>query len=129
MKKKVNYPIYKVANNPLADRQLSDPADEKAEKEAKANTLYDMKVERRDRIAKKLQEIYAGRYGYRKTASGGWRERDEPNEKEMMRQSDAIDKLMKSKQQKQTTPVSPDAARERLKAKGILPIKKKKDND
>ena len=64
----------------------------------------------------KIEEIYGGRYGYRQTASGGWRERDEPDEAEQLRQSDAIQAQMDARRKA--------AAKAKLAASGKLPIKK-----
>jgi len=65
--------------------------------------------------SKQLSKIYDEQYGYRKTASGKWRERDEPSEREQFRQSDAIQK----RQQQRKAAVS----RERLKATNKVPTK------
>jgi len=66
-------------------------------------------------VSSRLQEIYAGRYGYRKTASGNWRERDEPNAAEQDRQNDAIQKMLHKKKVEQS--------KARLKAASKVPIK------
>jgi len=63
----------------------------------------------------KLSKIYDEQYGYRKTASGKWRERDEPDEREQLRQADAINKRQ---QQRKAA-----ASRERLKATNKVPTK------
>jgi hypothetical protein len=73
------------------------------------------KEENSSRALTKLQEIYAGRYGYRKTASGNWRERDEPDEAEQDRQNDAIQKMLHTKKVEQS--------KARLKAANKVPIK------
>lgn len=73
--------------------------------------------ELRERVTKRLQEIYGGRYGYRQTASGGWRERDEPDAETQYRQSDAINRALQKKRQ--------EASRERLKAAGKVPTRVK----
>jgi len=64
---------------------------------------------------RQLSKIYEGMYGYRKTASGKWREHDEPNEREQLRQADAIHKRQ---QQRKAA-----ASRERLKAANKVPTK------
>ena len=55
-------------------------------------------------------------YGYRSTASGNRVERGEPNEKEQLRQSDAIRKNELARMKK--------ASLERLKAKNAVPTRK-----
>jgi len=65
--------------------------------------------------SKQLSKIYDEQYGYRKTASGKWRERDEPSEREQFRQSDAI---QKRQQQRKAAD-----SRERLKATNKVPTK------
>ena len=109
--------VGKVANNPRFDKFHSarNGMDAKAIKDAEENTLYDMKQLVRDRVSKRLQEIYGGKYGYRQTASGRFRERDEPDEAEQDRQNDAIQKMLQKKKAA--------AGRERLKTKGAVPIK------
>lgn len=66
-------------------------------------------------VSSRLQEIYAGRYGYRKTASGIWRDIDEPDEGAQYRQNDAIQKMLYKKKIEQ-----PKA---RLNAANRIPIK------
>lgn len=85
------------------------------------NQLELSKKEELNRKGKKtardfLKEIYSKGYGSRQTASGRWRERDEPDEAEQLRQADAINKMMTSKKREQ--------AKARLQAKGIMPIKR-----
>lgn len=65
-----------------------------------------------------IDEVYAGRYGYRTTMSGRRVAMDEPNEKEQFRQSDAIQKSMQKKRAL--------ASRERLKAANKVPLKQGK---
>lgn len=109
--------IGNVANNPRYDKEygLDKSGDGDMIKQAKERTLYGSNDDRRNRITKRLQEIYAGRYGYRQTASGRWRERDEPNAAEQDRQADAINKMMLKRKAA--------ASRERLKSKGAIPTK------
>ena len=109
--------IGNVANNPRYDGEygLDSGWDADAIKKEKEDILYGGDETQRNRITKRLKEIYAGRYGYRKTASGKWRENDEPNEKEQFRQADAINKLM---QQKKSA-----ASRERLKIADKVPTR------
>ena len=71
--------------------------------------------ENSNRVSSRLQEIYVGRYGYRKTSSGNWRERDEPNAAEQDRQNDAIQKMLHRKKVEQS--------KARLKAANKVPIK------
>ena len=102
--------VGKVANNPRYDKKygIDTGMDAKEIKKAKKNTLYDM-------TDVYVKEIYGGRYGYRQTASGRYRERDEPDDETQLRQADAIRKSLQLKKQK--------ASRERLKAKGKVPAK------
>ncbi len=67
-----------------------------------------------------IEEIYGGRYGYRQTASGRWRERDEPDEAEQLRQSDEIQAQMAARRKA--------AAKAKLAASGKLPVKKKQES-
>jgi len=90
---------------PNASKQLSKIYDEQ----------YGGDIAKRNRITTRLTEIYGGRYGYRQTASGRWRERDEPDSAEQDRQADAINKMM--------TKRKAAASRERLKSKGAVPVK------
>ena len=69
------------------------------------------------RVSERLQEIYEGRYGYRQTASGKWRERDEPDTETQYKQSDFINKILDKKRQ--------EASKERLKAAGKVPVRAK----
>jgi hypothetical protein len=73
------------------------------------------KEENSSRVSNRLQEIYAGKYGYRKTASGNWRERDEPNSAEQDGQNDAIQKMLNKKKLEQS--------KDRLKAANKVPNK------
>lgn len=109
--------IGKVANNPRYDKEygLDSGWDADAIKKEKEDVLYGGDENQRNRITKRLKEIYAGRYGYRQTASGRMRERDEPNEKEQLRQADTINKVMQKRKAA--------ASRERLKSKGAVPTK------
>ena len=77
--------------------------------------MKQIKDENSNRVSSRLQEIYVGRYGYRKTASGNWRERDEPNAAEQDRQNDAIQKMLHRKKVEQS--------KARLKAANKVPIK------
>lgn len=56
-----------------------------------------------------------GRYGFRQTASGRWRDHDEPDDATQLKQADAINKTM----QKRTAATG----RERLKNKGAVPVR------
>lgn len=72
--------------------------------------------EKRDKITKRLLEIYGGRYGYRTTASGNRVSRDEPNtEQEQFLQSDAIAKKLRLQRAQKS--------REELKNKNAVPTK------
>lgn len=109
--------IGNVANNPRYDREngLDSGWDADAIKREKEKILYGGDEDQRNRITKRLKEIYAGRYGYRQTVSGRWRERDEPDAAEQERQADAINKMMQKRKAA--------ASRERLKSKGAVPLK------
>ncbi len=56
-----------------------------------------------------------GRYGFRQTASGRWRDHDEPDDSTQLKQADAINKMMQKR--KAAT------GRERLKNKGAVPVR------
>lgn len=90
-----------VPNNPAFDKEynLDNGMDRDAFAYAKANTLYDI----------------FSRYGTRRTASGKWRERDEPPEHIQLKQADMIRKQLQSKRAA--------AGRERLKAANKVPTK------
>jgi hypothetical protein len=77
--------------------------------------MKQVKEENSNRVSSRLQEIYSGKYGYRKTASGYWRERDEPNAEEQDRQNDTIQKMLHKKKIEQS--------KARLKAANKIPIK------
>lgn len=68
-----------------------------------------------DNAVGQLEEIYGGKYGYRQTAAGRWRERDEPDKAEQDRQADAIRKSIHKKKAQQS--------RDRLKASNKVPTK------
>ena len=87
-----------VPNNRYADEHYIDSKEKQKEKDFNSKTLYD-----------------ESRYGYRQTASGRWRERDEPDEFEQDRQNDAIQKIM---QQKRAL-----AGKSRLKASNKIPVR------
>ena len=62
-----------------------------------------------------MNEVYGGRYGYRQTASGRWRENDEPDERTQLNQADAIRKKLQARKAAQSI--------ERLKSGNKVPIK------
>jgi hypothetical protein len=66
-------------------------------------------------VKDQLEEIYAGRYGTRTTASGRRVYADEPDERTQFAQSDAIQKSLAQKKAA--------ASKSRLIAKGAVPIK------
>lgn len=101
-----------VANNPEYDRRTKDPQEVKQDKKANSDTLYDDLSP----IQRKIIEIYGGRYGYRQTSSGRWRERDEPTIDIEDKQNDAIRKSL----QKQKAA----DARNRLKSQNKVPTRK-----
>ena len=86
-----------IANNPQYDRSKINSKEVAAERRAIKNTLYDSSY---------------------KTVAGHWKQRDEPDEAEQLRQSDRIRKHLLARQQK--------ASRERLKTKNAVPIKQGK---
>lgn len=101
-----------IANNPRDNELYIDKKDElKDKKFNKDNTIYAST----QALKSKIQEIYGGKYGYRQTATGRRRERDEPDETTQLKQADALHKQMV--QQKAA------AGRERLKKKGAVPVK------
>jgi hypothetical protein len=103
-----------VANNPRYDKVYSarNGMDAKAIKDGEDNTIYGSM---QSNFRKRLREIYGGRYGYRQTVSGRWRELDEPDQETQLKQADAINKMM----QKQKAA----SGKERLKSKGAVPIR------
>jgi hypothetical protein len=109
--------IGNVANNPRYDREyrLDSGWDADAIKKEKEDILYGGNENQRNRIAKRLKEIYAERYGYRQTASGKYVERDYPDAETELKQADAINKVMQKRKAA--------ASRERLKSKGAVPTK------
>lgn len=88
-----------VPNNPQADQQLSSGSD------------WDQKVIARE----KKRTLYDSSY---RTATGHWKRRDEPDEAEQFRQSDRINQILRARRKKE--------AQERLKSKGVVPIKQGK---
>jgi hypothetical protein len=101
-----------VANNPKHDRNSISPADKKQETLAKRDTLYDAL----NPFQWKILEIYGSKSEYRKTASGRWREVDEPDEYSQLKQADAIRKKLQAKMTAQS--------RERLKRANKVPVRK-----
>jgi hypothetical protein len=73
------------------------------------------KEENSSKVSSILQEIYAGKYRYRQTATGNWRERDEPNQAEQDRQNDAIQKMLHKRKVEQS--------KARLKTANKVPVK------
>lgn len=108
--------VGKVANNPRFDKfhNIRNGMDAKAIKDAEENTLYDMKQLVRDRVSKRLQEIY-GKTQYRTTVSGRKVRWDEPSQDIEDKQNDAIQKMLQKKKAA--------AGRARLKSKGAVPVK------
>ena len=94
---------HRVPNNPQADQQLTggNDWDDKAEAQARKKTLYDA----------------ISRSSYYRTHAGHWKQRDEPDEDEQLRQADRINQVLKAQRQK--------ASRERLKQKpGGVPVRR-----
>jgi len=110
-----------VANNPRYDKVYSarNGMDAKAIRDGEDNTLYGSTEEAKERILKRLQEVY----GSRRTATGVRVPRDEPTEPQKTQHlkvdKDKFNKSMEfwKKQNQQS------AARERLKRKGAVPTK------
>lgn len=101
-----------VPNNPAHDGDTISPAEKRERTKEKADTLYD----NLNPFQKKILEIYGGRYGYRKTASNKWRERDEPDDDTQLKQADYIRKQLQARQAKQS--------RDRLKRANKVPTRK-----
>jgi hypothetical protein len=103
-----------VANNPRYDKVYSvrNGMDAKALKDGEDNTLYGSM---QSNFRKRLREIYGGRYGVRQTASGRYREVDEPTDEIQLKQADAINKMLQNRKAA--------SARERLKTKGAVPVR------
>jgi hypothetical protein len=101
-----------VPNNPEHDRDSISPAEKRERTRERNDTLYD----ELNLFQKKILEIYGGRYGYRQTASGRWRERDEPDENTQSKQADAIKKQLQVNKRAQS--------RDRLKTGNKVPIRK-----
>ena len=110
-----------VANNPRYDKVYSarNGMDAKAIRDGEDNTLYGSTEEAKERIMKRLQEVY----GSRRTAAGVRVPRDEPTEPQKT-QHLKVDKKQFAKDlefwKKQN---QQSAARERLKKKGAVPVK------
>jgi hypothetical protein len=109
--------IGKVANNPRYDREygLDSGWDADAIKKEKEDVLYGGDETQRNRITKGLKEIYAGRYGYRQTASGKYVERDYPDADTELKQADTINKMMQKRKAA--------ASRNRLKTANKVPTR------
>jgi hypothetical protein len=109
--------VGKVANNPRYDRKygLDNGWDADAIKKEKEDILYGGDETKRNRITKRLKEIYSGRYGYRQTASGKYVERDYPDADTELKQADAINKVMQKRKSA--------ASRERLKTANKVPTR------
>ena len=92
---------HRVPNNPQADQQLTggNNWDAKAEAQARKKTLYDA----------------TSRSSYYRTHAGHWKQRDEPDEDEQLRQADRINQVLKARREKES--------RERLKQKGAVPAR------
>jgi len=110
-----------VANNPRYDKVYSarNGMDAKAIRDGEDNTLYGSTEEAKERILKRLQEVY----GSRRTATGVRVPRDEPTEPQKTqhlkvdKKQFAKDLAFWKKRNQQS------AARERLKNKDAVPMK------
>jgi hypothetical protein len=109
--------IGNVANNPRYDREyrLDSSWDADAIKKEKEDILDGGDKNQRNRITKRLKEIYAGRYGYRQTASGKYVERDYPDAATELKQADTINKMMQKRKAA--------ASRNRLKTANKVPTR------
>lgn len=84
-----------------------------------------LKNHRKEIIASKLLEMYRRNYGYRQTASGRWRERDEferDDNPDVISHNLASKNYLKRQKQKRE-------ARQRLIDKGIAPVKKRQSTN
>lgn len=105
------------ANNPRYDGEygLDSGWDADVIKKEKKDILYGGDENQRNRITKRLKEIYAGRYGYRQTASGKYVERDYPDADTELKQADTINKMMQKRKAA--------ASRNRLKTANKVPTR------
>jgi len=117
-KEKHSSKIYhRVPNNPHADHQLTGgkDLDAKVIEREKKRTLYDASKASLTRFL----ETYRSKPTYYKTYAGHWKQRDEPDSDEQLRQSDAIQAKLKAQK-------TAAAGRERLKSKGAVPTRQGK---
>lgn len=105
-----------VPNNPQADLQLTGgkDLDAKVIEREKKRTLYDSS---RASLHRFLETYRKTQNSYR-TAAGHWKQRDEPDSEEQLRQSDAIQAKLKAQRAA--------AGRNRLKSKGAVPTRQGK---
>ncbi len=106
-----------VPNNRYADEHYIDHREKQKEEEFNSRTLYDNKTVSNKKTIERLEKIDESRNGYRQTASGRWRERDEPDELEQDRQNDSIRKFLQKKRAL--------AGKTRLKAANKIPVRAK----
>lgn len=104
-----------IPNNPRDNKLYIDKKAKGEEGKFNRDMMLFDDEDGKDNYGKTKSEIYGGRYGYRQTASGGWRERDEPDAETQYRQSDAINRLLQKKRAA--------ASRERLKQANKVPTK------
>lgn len=110
-----------VANNPRYDKVYSarNGMDAKAIRDGEDNTLYGSTEEAKERIMKRLQEVY----GSRITAAGIRVPRDEPTEPQKTQHLKVDKKQFAKDLEFWKKRNQQSAARERLKKKGAVPMK------
>ena len=104
MNKSKNYPNWSpVPNNPRDNELYVDKKERSQEKRFNKDNMIFGSTNKESR------------YGYRQTASGGWRVRDEPDDETQIKQADAINKMLQKSKAA--------SGRERLKTKGAVPFR------
>lgn len=121
MNKNKNYPyLSPVPNNPRDDELYVDKKERTREKKFnKDNVIFGSTEEAKERIMKRLQEIY----GLRKTATGIRVPRDEPTEPQKTQHLKVDKKQFAKDLEFWKKRNQQSAARERLKKKGAVPTK------
>jgi hypothetical protein len=91
-----------IANNPRDNELYADKKERSSEKKFNRDSMIFGSTEKESR------------YGYR-TVAGHWKNRDEPSDEIQLKQADAINKMMQKR--------NAASARERLKSKGVVPVR------